>query len=570
MSACREVRKWVTENILVPVTEVITEAQEKCEEVGEWIEENVEQQVEQQIEQAHEECSDWPWPIDWICSVVVAIVTIIVTVIVTVVKWVVKIVCQIVTVVVGIVVTYIVRVVSWIVTFVVCVFSEPVEALKSLGDLWNIHLDLWIDGPYSLVDTLLGDVIGIADDLGHILDLVADKLGWLGVLLGVLKGFVDMFREFVSIIRDVVKGAKDVVLGVLDGNLCRILRGGIDLLTGLGRGVLATGFGVLWPVRAGGWVAGGVRDSVHQRNVQDIVNETIDEAFKDQEARRRRSRSKVIAGLRFDVDARRMYLSSENRDLDLKTLHDEGVIDLYALAGYPSACGRTTRESEGEVVYAGTNLKVSLMDIGAYLQDGPGSVAEFHVFGFTRARMREHLEVAQRKAATLGLRLRYTTGDTQTSDPRHVPLQASVNDHTVQRALFAAWFGRTGVNDDLSRIPAVGHFRYPDLTELGLASSAPRESGVTWRNRAPDWTFRFVLIHEFGHYWGLAHENRQRGQRTIDEIMWKRTGGPQGSDLGGWAIPEYALLGGEPRFTLDDVRTTWEWITTDGADSLLP
>jgi hypothetical protein len=53
MSACREVRKWVTENILEPVTEVITEAQEKCEEVGEWIEENVEQQIEQQVEQAH-------------------------------------------------------------------------------------------------------------------------------------------------------------------------------------------------------------------------------------------------------------------------------------------------------------------------------------------------------------------------------------------------------------------------------------------------------------------------------------------------------------------------------------
>ena len=33
---------------------------------------------------------------------------------------------------------------------------------------------------------------------------------------------------------------------------------------------------------------------------------------------------------------------------------------------------------------------------------------------------------------------------------------------------------------------------------------------------------------------------------------------------------EYLLLGGDPRFTFDDIETVWNWITGDARDSLLP
>jgi t-SNARE complex subunit (syntaxin) len=34
--ACREVSTWITENVLVPVERVITEAREACENVRKW------------------------------------------------------------------------------------------------------------------------------------------------------------------------------------------------------------------------------------------------------------------------------------------------------------------------------------------------------------------------------------------------------------------------------------------------------------------------------------------------------------------------------------------------------
>jgi hypothetical protein len=90
---------------------------------------------------------------------------------------------------------------------------------------------------------------------------------------------------------------------------------------------------------------------------------------------------------------------------------------------------------------------------------------------------------------------------------------------------------------------------------------------VTYRNRSPDFVFRWVLIHEMGHYWGLNHENQASAAlRGLDEIMftWADGAFPTSS-----AFIEYLLLGGEPRFTQSDAVTVWSWITTDAA-SVLP
>ncbi|WP_218038921.1 hypothetical protein, partial [Acrocarpospora pleiomorpha] len=75
------------------------------------------------------------------------------------------------------------------------------------------------------------------------------------------------------------------------------------------------------------------------------------------------------------------------------------------------------------------------------------------------------------------------------------------------------------------------------------------------------------LVHEMGHYWGLNHKNRAGGSRGFDEIMYTFSSGDL---VSGSAFYEFLLGGGEPRFTLDDARTTWKWITTDAAESLVP
>ena len=572
---CRQVQQWITQNVLVPVTQFLTEAREKCDEVRQWIEEQIQQPVEQFISQQEQRCRNWPWPLNWFCELVTIIVKVIMWVVVTVGKWVVTVVCQLVTIVVGIIVTFVLRVVGWFVSFVVCLFTDPVEALKSFRDLWNILVDT-VGQIFDFVDVLLDDVIGILTDVENLIDSLASSLGWLGVLLGILKGIIHFVREVVSIIRDVVNSVRDIVTGIIGLNLCKILRGFTNLGTSLGRGLLT-------PTRVLGAPVAGVRDEWNQQKLEDVIRDAVNNAFTAGSERAQRAFDRIgftvrPMGLTFHADARRMFLNSNSRSPDLRALQNAGVINLSALAGHVSDCGGTLNEPDGEVVYAGTDLKVSYADIETFLAGG--SVPEFHVFAITRKKFRDHLEVANRKAAALGVRLFFRTiGSIEATSPQHVPLNASDANppgDAVQQAIFQT-MGRTGVNDDLSTIPAVSHFHYVPRPgggsePFGLTSwwrpsiNQADMSGVTYRNRTPDWGFRFVLAHEIGHYWGLNHKDRNNNDRSLDQIMYAPS---TGVGLNVDAVLEYLLLNGEPRFTLDDARTVWDWITGDGA-SLLP
>jgi hypothetical protein len=598
MAACQEVRQWITESVLVPVMGFITEAKEKCEEVRQSIEEQVSQPVERWISRQEQQCKELPWwnPVRWFCELVTIVVKIVEWVVVTVVKWIVTVVCQVVTAVVEVVVGFVLCVVAWVVTFVVCLFTSPLDALKSLLDLWGIVLDT-VGKVVDLVVTLVDDIIGILNDLELLVDSLISSLDWLGVLIGWLKGLIQLARDLVGIARDIVTAVKDIALGILIANPCRILRGLADLGVATGRALIDTGFapvgglaagpggaGILAGVRVAGALVAGERDTVHRLELDNVIRDALTNAFGEGTARIDRALDAVgitagPLGLPFTSDARRLFISSEGGAPGLRQLHQDGIIDLYAYAGYPSGCSNTINEADGTVVYAGTDLRVAFTDLETYLANGPGSVPEFHVFPISRAKFRQHLEIARRKANALGIRLSFPTlGTVQAMSVDHVPLNAGESNPPgdgVQQDLFGR-MGRTGAGDDLSQVPTISHFHYvvPEgANELfGLTSwfrpsaGGARRSGVTYRSRSPDWVFRWVLAHELGHYWGLDDEPRSGDKRSLDEIMFTASSGEL---VSGSAAYEFLLGGGEPRFTLDDARSAWAWITTDGA-SLLP
>jgi hypothetical protein len=598
MAACQDVRTWITRNVLVPVTQFITEVKEKCEELRRRIEELVNQPVYKWISRQEARCRAVPWwsPVRWFCEIATIVAKILVWEFLTMVKWFLTTSCQLITYTLGILVTLLLRLLAWLVNFIVCLITDTPEALNSFRDLWAIVLDTVEDGiDFALV--LLDDVDGILGDIEDLIDSVASSLGWLGVTLGPLKGIIHAVRNAVDIVRDSLGSLKDIVLGVFSLNLCRVLRGLTDLGTVVGRMLLATGFGPVAGVVAGpvggalgglrglGYLVGGVRDSVDSVQLEGVITSAINNAFGAGSARATRALRSVglnvrPMGLTFHTDARRLFLSSDSTDPNLRTLHDTGVVNLYSLAGYSSDCKDLINQPDGEVVYAGTDLRVSYADLDTFLASGPGSVPEFHAYAITRAKFRAHLEVARRKAQALGIQLFFPTiGTLRATSSQHMPLSVSDGPplgDAVQQQLFGV-MGRTGVGDDLSLVPTVSHFHYvvrASGTELfGLASwfrpsiKDAGRSGVTYRNRTPDWAFRWVLAHELGHYWGLNHANRSGGDRGLEEIMFAPS---TGVGLTGSAVLEYLALGGEPRFTLDDARTAWDWITTDGAASLLP
>src|SRR5512141_274130 len=137
-----------------------------CHDVGDWVSQNIQQQVEQCKEQ---DCNWWCLCCNkWLCWIVTIIVEVVVWVLVTVGKWVVTLVCQIVTVVVGIVVELVLKVIYRLVTFVVCLFTDPLQAFKGLWDLWNDIVDA-VGDIFDFVEMLLDDVIGILADIDGLL-----------------------------------------------------------------------------------------------------------------------------------------------------------------------------------------------------------------------------------------------------------------------------------------------------------------------------------------------------------------------------------------------------------------
>jgi len=131
--------------------------------------------------------------------------------------------------------------------------------------------------------------------------------------------------------------------------------------------------------------------------------------------------------------------------------------------------------------------------------------------------------------------------------------------------------GRPNRDEDLSVVPSVAIFGYTETDKHGLTSwYRPLEndfspSGTTFRTRFPEVGFRFVPIHEIGHYYGLDHA----GHDNPSLIMWS----PKSEDKNiPDALPEFFLLSGEPNFNEDDARKTWQWITTTtrATDTILP
>jgi hypothetical protein len=602
MGACKTVKTKGTTLITIPLTKFVKGLKEVCDDVEVWMEEQG-HNAETLVEQVGRVCKDWPWPLDWCCKAVTTLVKAVVWVVDAVAQWVVKTICHTITAIIGAIITFISVLVPWVGSFLVCLAEDPGIAISSIGDLWKGWVD-FIEAIADIPPQLIDDTIDLIDDIDRVIDLIGNSLGWpFNIIVGIWKGLFKWVRRWLEIGRDFWVGWKQILVGVLLINLCGIARGGATIGGALGRGLLETGFApvglyaggwglaaVLLGIRAGGAIAGGIRDSIEVYTLQKIIEEKIGNAGFDP-ARKGRALEKVhldstYLGMPLRVDARRAFLRSTAAVPDLRDLHNRGVIDLYALGGYPSSCRSVINEPEGEVVYAGTELGVSATDIRLFLKEGPEAVPEFHVFAIRQKQFKQHLRVAQMKARTIGVQLHWDgVGMLEIKKPEWIPLNCSENDPPlagepgpqVQKDLMNTEFNRIGnFEDDLNILPALNHFHYIYVKKIelnGLTTTYreldTKSSGVTYRSHAPDAVYRWVLIHEMGHYWGLRHEvgGDDTYERGYDEVMY-RAG--DGVSVNFSTVLEYLLLGGEPRFTIGDARTAWTWMTNDAKHSLLP
>lgn len=576
--ACREVSKWITENVLVPVTRFITEAKRACENVKKRIEEKVRKPVEDWVSTQERKCKrqkcKW-WCAccnKWFCWMVTVIVRVVTWVVVTVIKWVTHLVCKIVTVVVGTIVELVLKVIARLVTFVVCLFTDPLRALSALWDLVNDIVDA--------VENLLDLVVDLVEDVGEILSEFGDLLGgigrsfcifgdaacaFFGAIFGFLEGIMDWLVDIIDWVRDTLQGVVDIVLGILGLDWCRIQKG---------LGILNVLRIITSVTRLPGMALYvGPKNRIDQRHLQNTIDEALQQVFSDDPERLERSRERIgidgsMLGVPMTLQPRRMAIRSS---AFLQTLHREGILDLHAVAGRFSNCqGKGAwSQFEGEVVYTGTETRVTKTDLDYFVRLGPDAVPSFTVYPISRETFLSRLVLTERKARAVGVRFTWDEiGEVLVEESRFVPLASGEGDGSAQQDLLRL-LGRTG-EDDLAHVPFVAIFGYVNTELHGLASwfrpdaGARGPSGVTFRDRFPKKIFQYVPPHEVGHYIGLDHaEHTHPGQ-----IMWKPA---LGTDWGS-TLATYLLTTGEPVFTDDDSTAVWQWITsTDRArDNILP
>jgi len=88
---------------------------------------------------------------------------------------------------------------------------------------------------------------------------------------------------------------------------------------------------------------------------------------------------------------------------------------------------------------------------------------------------------------------------------------------------------------------------------------------VSFRDRTPEYVFRWVLIHELGHYFGLDHI----GHDGLENIMFTLNDPAANlTPVTGDTVAEYLVFSGEPRFTLGDARLVWDWLTANALDCI--
>jgi hypothetical protein len=570
MSACQTVSNWIAENVLVPVEQFITEAQQVCNEIQTWVEQQVWQPVNQWVSQQQQQCEEqdcnW-WCLccnKWICWIVTVVVEVVVWVLVTVGEWVATIVCQVVTVVVGIVVELVLQVIYTLVTFVVCIFTDPLQAFKNLWDLWNDIIDA-ISNIFDLVETLLDDVRGILTDvdgllggLGRSFCIFGDAMcAIFSAIFGFLRGIIQWVTDIIDWVRDVVDGIKELVDGLLTFNWCEIQEA---------LGILNV-FRVVTSVTRlpGQLFYSGPSTEVSESTIEGIISTALQNAFPDDPGRIKRTKARAgfggsPVGIPIHIDARRTAIRSSDF---LRQLDNDGILDLHAIAGRISDCdGKFVfNQFAGEVVYTGTEVAVSQSDLDRFLSDGPDAVPPFTAYPIKLDTYRRYLQMANKKGFQIGLNLLWDKiVDLEINDRQFVPVQSDTTDDTALKNLLAL-MGRPSEGEDLSTVPVIAVFGFRDTSLHGLTSefrlpNPVGPSGVGFRTRFPEVAMRFVPIHEIGHYFGLNHHP---GHDSPRYIMWSPK--ESGTDWGE-TILEYGFLSGEANFTEQDAKDVWNWLTT--------
>jgi hypothetical protein len=287
-------------------------------------------------------------------------------------------------------------------------------------------------------------------------------------------------------------------------------------------------------------------------------------------------------GYRIPMRAIRTFLDSETPSPDesnvpnLVVLHERGEINLRELCGFEFTEGFWNRKryktlKKGVVVTGGgggeLDNPISEDELNTYLTSRGAEGPKFIVLCMRDGVLKTKLRAAELKARELGLMPQWTEELQEVMLPEHIKhngFDTNIASNSLVRFLIdiidrtSSQVNEPGALSELCIPVSVGVFRYTDKLR-GIAaclkgSSCQRvhdASGVTFIDNKPDIVWKYVPIHELGHYFGLCHVD------GVDRIMYSSK---ENSWIGWWTLPKLLLTKGEPSFILDEGMQTWDYI----------
>jgi hypothetical protein len=415
---------------------------------------------------------------------------------------------------------------------------------------------------------------------------------WAIVKVGkwVVRTVCKVVATVVDLVVDVVTGLWDVIAGIFTLDWRRILDGLIKIGLGLVMGIVRLGRIVLLGDTVD-YIIGEINDWRLRKYVRGLLEAKYEgdtlEQIKDA-----LHLDHGVFGLRLDATAFRTLLDSDTPSPsepgapNLVVLHESGAINLRELCGFEFTEGFWNRKryktlKKGVVVGGGGGGEfdnpISEGELDEYLSSRGARGPAFVVLPMRDGVRDEKLTTAEEKGRELAIILSWDREDIEVTLPGHIR-HAGFDTNQANAALDSFLIdvvGRTdkAVDDaaataELCHPVAIGVFRYTD-TLRGLAANlrtskcgliGNKASGVTFIDNKPDEIWKYVPIHELGHYFGLCHVD------GVDRIMVSTR---EKSWWSGWVIPNWLYLKGEPYFTFGEAKAAWDYIVENFSSTCL-
>ncbi|MFE7394440.1 hypothetical protein [Streptomyces sp. NPDC057582] len=411
---------------------------------------------------------------------------------------------------------------------------------------------------------------------------------WVVVTVGkwVTRVVCTIVATIVNIVGDVLGGVWDVIVGIVTLDWRRILDG----LLRVGIGVV---LGALRLVRAPlGETVGFIIDEINEARLKRHVRGLLEAAYTGSTLAEIKEAIRLdhgAFGLRLNATAFRTVLDSETPSPrepavpNLVVLHEQGRINLRELCGFEFNEGFWNRKryktlKKGDVVGGGgfgeIDNPISEDELDTYLSSRGSRGPAFIALPMRDGALDKKVSTAEGKGRELALMLSFDRTTVPVTEAPHIVhngFDTGIANSSLSEFLIEV-IGRTDKTADdtaaraeLCHPVVVGVFRYTD-TLRGLAGnlrrsacglSAQDASGAAFIDNTPDEIWKYVPIHELGHYFGLCHVD------GLDRIMFSAR---QNTWWRGWLLPRLAwsaFLRGEPSFVFDEAKAVWDYIVAN-------